>query len=534
MYRQGLGDCFLLAFAGEDPLKPTYVLVDCGVHMRQQNGTARLAQVMKNIKEATGGKLDVVVATHAHADHLSGFVQKGSPFTTAEIEVGQFWVAWTERVGDRQADILSRRRGAARDAIQRAADRLDQLTRKAGEVSTHENSRAARLLGFMDFETMAPEALGLGDGAAAAPNVMDRRPSSNEVALEFLGRHSDRIVYCEPGDIVPIPGVSSARAYVLGPPRQEDLLKRDLPRSGPSQETYLTGRSEQQTFMLAPGLDGGGFVVGISTMPENLRYPFDREVGREYAYNPETGAVEWGPFEDVPEATRAIGAIYSAAGGDWRQIEADWLNAAEDLALNLDSDTNNTSLVLAFELGPIGAGDVLLFVGDAQVGNWLSWRGQTFETGRVRQSADDLLRRTILYKVGHHGSHNATVKLDPGDTSPRYPHGVPFGLELMPSRLIAMVPVDRDAAQRPMPKSWDMPHAPLYKRLIEKTAGRVLRSDGQVPAPEVNVGDMNVVIPRGSTPEPVPGVRNGHWRESEATFDDGPRHPLYYEIVFII
>src|SRR5688572_30597415 len=73
MYRQGLGDCFLLAVpAGRSAAK--YVLVDCGVHKRQTDGPARLAQVLKSVIASTGSRLDVVVATHEHADHLSGFV----------------------------------------------------------------------------------------------------------------------------------------------------------------------------------------------------------------------------------------------------------------------------------------------------------------------------------------------------------------------------------------------------------------------------------------------------------------------------
>ena len=62
---------------------------------------------------------------------------------------------------------------------------------------------------------------------------------------------------------------------------------------------------------------------------------------------------------------------YYAKGRSWRRVDDDWLGYAGQLALQLDSDTNNTSLVLAFELS--GGGDVLLFPGDAQVGNWLSW-----------------------------------------------------------------------------------------------------------------------------------------------------------------
>src|SRR5436190_5025038 len=60
-------------------------------------------------------------------------------------------------------------------------------------------------------------------------------------------------------------------------------------------------------------------------------------------------------------------------------------------------DTNNTSLVLAFELLP--SRRVLLFPGDAQVGNWLSWqdvRWSVTDAGGAREvTAADLLSRTI-------------------------------------------------------------------------------------------------------------------------------------------
>ncbi len=96
---------------------------------------------------------------------------------------------------------------------------------------------------------------------------------------------------------------------------------------------------------------------------------------------------------------------------EWRQIESDWLGAAGTLALQLDSDTNNTSLALAIELSP--GGKVLLFPGDAQVGNWLSWHALHWtREGEPERSVDaaDLLRRTAFYKVGHHASHNATLR----------------------------------------------------------------------------------------------------------------------------
>ena len=54
----------------------------------------------------------------------------------------------------------------------------------------------------------------------------------------------------------------------------------------------------------------------------------------------------------------------------WRRIDQDWLYSAEQLALEMNNDTNNGSLVLAFELSP--GGKVLLFAADAQRGSWVS------------------------------------------------------------------------------------------------------------------------------------------------------------------
>ncbi|TIX03162.1 MAG: hypothetical protein E5V44_15695, partial [Mesorhizobium sp.] len=75
------------------------------------------------------------------------------------------------------------------------------------------------------------------------------------------------------------------------------------------------------------------------------------------------------------KATKSgVRKLYDAPAEKWRRIDSDWTGSIEALALKMDSDTNNTSLALAFELPD---GQVLLFPGDAQVGNWLSWNDQT-------------------------------------------------------------------------------------------------------------------------------------------------------------
>jgi hypothetical protein len=150
-----------------------------------------------------------------------------------------------------------------------------------------------------------------------------------------------------------------------------------------------------------------------------------------------------------------------------RKIDRDWLNSAAELALQLDSYTNNTSLVLAFELPD--RKEVLLFVGDAQVGNWQSWADVKFADPSLTAAA--LLSRTVFYKVGHHGSHNATLQQG--------------GLEAMTSaELVAAIPVDEEFAHRPKggsPQGWDMPAGPLLAALLKKTSGRVLRGDSDFP-----------------------------------------------------
>jgi len=67
--------------------------------------------------------------------------------------------------------------------------------------------------------------------------------------------------------------------------------------------------------------------------------------------------------------------------------------------------------------------------------------------------------------VGHHGSHNATLKAK--------------GLELMVNEdLMAMIPVDHAMAVK---KRWGrMPLPELMDRIKEKTLGRVLRVDDEV------------------------------------------------------
>jgi hypothetical protein len=73
-----------------------------------------------------------------------------------------------------------------------------------------------------------------------------------------------------------------------------------------------------------------------------------------------------------------------------------------EIVRSLDDQMNNTSLILLFEAG----GKKLLFPGDAQIENW----SYALEDAPDHEATHALLADVDVYKVGHHGSLNATPK----------------------------------------------------------------------------------------------------------------------------
>jgi hypothetical protein len=88
----------------------------------------------------------------------------------------------------------------------------------------------------------------------------------------------------------------------------------------------------------------------------------------------------------------------------WLVPQIDRMNAEEMLGIvrSIDDALNNTSLILLFDI----RGTRLLFPGDAQIENW---RYALFDAPDAAENRT-LLNDMALYKVGHHGSLNATPK----------------------------------------------------------------------------------------------------------------------------
>jgi hypothetical protein len=468
MYRGILGDCFLIRIKRGATWQ--HILIDCGVLQNVASGDTILAKLPPEVKEkvgverlkavqagpalidkiaqdviATVGKrIDLLVLTHEHFDHFSGFALAEKTFTAADVSIDRLWLAWTENPEDTQAIALHARFDKGKQALALAVQ-LSQAMQAMGAAVDDRLQTTAALAAFVGPVDRGFAAGGVKTGRATIQMLKDK-----------AGVQATR--YLEPGQIVDALGLT---AYVLGPPRDAKRLEKDKPSSGAAKEVYLTSLDEAlavESTMHARLTHETGAVTDIDTAP--FARPHLQKDG------------------DDSKEKAALRRLYEDKEQEYRRIDGEWTAAAEALALKMDADTNNTSLALAFELPD---GQVLLFPGDAQVGNWLSWGDQTYPRhvpagGPPAVTINDLLPRTTFYKVGHHASHNATLRQ--------------LGLEKMTDpRLTAAIPVVEAVAaiqgpgSKTVGRGWKMPYGDLYLDLKKHTKDRIVRGDGD-PAQE--------------------------------------------------
>ena len=199
MYRQGLGDCFLLTLPGAAG-KPFYMLIDCGVVLGTADPGTPMKRILNDIITETKGRIDVLVATHEHWDHISGFVQVRDLFD--KLKIGSVWLAWTEDPKDTLANKLRKERRTAENALRMAVNHL-RYREPPRQPSTWK-----AWCGFF--------------GAKAG---------STEDALNYVKqRAGNKPRFCEPGEPpIELPELPGIRFWVLGPPKDEKLIKKSNP-----------------------------------------------------------------------------------------------------------------------------------------------------------------------------------------------------------------------------------------------------------------------------------------------------------------
>ena len=235
MYRQGLGDCFLLTFRPGEP-DEAHVLIDIG-SIGKGIGIP-MPRVVQDIAETTGRHLAVVVATHEHADHLSGFQQ----LLKAGVKADEAWFAWTEDPSDPLAREIEKYKGDLFAATEQAAAALDRAQRARAEerAAMRDDPIGAKAeeqrFAFLDAlnagvrDLLAFEGLAAADEKGGGPTPLPARGALKErlngmmeAARTVAGKNAR---YFSPGTVIERNWAPGARFFVLGPPRDARAIQR--------------------------------------------------------------------------------------------------------------------------------------------------------------------------------------------------------------------------------------------------------------------------------------------------------------------
>ena len=352
MYNVGFGDCFLLTFQSAD--KDRHVLIDFGSSAAPKSGSANyMIEIAKDIKTVCKGKLDILVSTHRHRDHISGFAidGDGTGKIIASLQPDHVIQPWTE---DPDAEV-------------------DALT---ATTSTDDNSDAhltAQYLGSLeDMHSIAANVVQL----LHTQKLVIGGEKKNQLA--FLGENNLKNLSAVKNLIAM--GKKGKAHFVNAGMRFDNLL--------PGVKITVLGPptlKQSETIRKQRSSDPGEFWQFRSFWASQRMATETLVAGH--------GSKSFTRHKTLPRASRSPNMRWFIEQS--QKIHAD---QALDIVRDLDSVMNNTSVILLFECGD----RKLLFSGDAQIENWAF--------ALKNKEWCDLLKDINLYKVGHHGSLNGTPK----------------------------------------------------------------------------------------------------------------------------
>lgn len=356
-YQVGFGDCFLMTFhyAKFD----RHILIDFGStgipkssESKKKGADKLMTRVAKDIREQCGGKLHAIVATHRHADHISGFATDGknAPGTIiAECDPDVVLQPWTEH--PRANPITGKVSGANGNKALAFGLALHDMHAISEAVLRETQLRGKALLG----QGLHAQLSFLGEdnikNLSAVQNLMDMGRGKNKQGK------AKKAVYANFGSSSGLASVlPGVKVTVLGPPTL-DQTKTIRNQAKTDEDEFWHFQAVAGKFVTKP-------------QAQLFRHALKFDASRK------------------PPSTRwFINRMQSIRGEQLLGI----MRA-------LDKAMNNTSLILLFEVN----GKKLLFPGDAQIENW----SYALEQKKVQKLLEDV----DLYKVGHHGSLNATPK----------------------------------------------------------------------------------------------------------------------------
>lgn len=344
-YQVGFGDCFLLRFSYPQGVRK-HILIDFGtMELPKKRAANHMLMVANDIASKCGGRLEAVVATHRHADHISGFSTQGanSPGNVIRsLKPAVVVQPWTEKLS------------LAEDSLGPVSSKGFAQRAAARKIMTLQDT-AARIVSALDKHERA-----LSKPIAARVRFIGEDNIKNVSAVKNLAAMGKKNIYAYHGGPSGLekllPGV---KTHVLGPPtlRQTETIRdqREIDRTEYWHLQFKQLADGETQIGFGPPLFPPAVVAKGTKLPASARWLANRiRLARE---------------EEL------LGIVTA-----------------------LDDVLNNTSLILLFETGS----KKLLFPGDAQIENW----SLALSKDKYRK----LLSEVDLYKVGHHGSLNATPK----------------------------------------------------------------------------------------------------------------------------
>jgi hypothetical protein len=351
-YNVGFGDCMLLTFRYADFNR--HVLIDFG-STRPPKGKkldAHMLAIAKQIAVDCEGKLHALVVTHRHKDHISGFAYmggKGPGAIIRDLKPDVIIQPWTEDP-KAQPDAKTRTKATqagASASVQHVAS-LKDMNHFAGYVRG-----ASKRLRGSHLKSIRDQLEFLGDDN----DLTNRDAVTNLMTMKARKLYVNFGV--DSGLKSILPGVVT---HVLGPPTLEQEPGIAVQRSKDPDQFWMR-LDERAKFWARHGRIATASTTGQALFPRHVekRHPWDM---RWYRY----------------------------------QAQREQADNMLSIVRTLDGVMNNTSVILLFEVG----NKSLLFPGDAQYENWMYALSKAAVVKR--------LAKVDLYKVGHHGSLNATPK----------------------------------------------------------------------------------------------------------------------------
>lgn len=373
-YGVGFGDCFLLTFHYPGNTGDRHVLIDFGSTQRPPNARKDLMRaIAKDIAAVVGPRLHVLVASHRHADHVNGFATNKAKNGPGDIIAGlepQLVIQPWTERPDAPRDFIG-----TGTAMTGANDALRLSLARMSRVAAAA-AREARHLRAGAYDPAATEiTIVAADGVANLSAVKNLAGMGKKTKAAYV-RYGSKVAALK----TLLPGVAVS---ILGPPTIKQ--KADVLNQNPeNNKEYWHFAQFWALRAMAPG---------VRSAP--VLFP---------------GA----------QVTRTLPQM--AIEDRWfvRRLRSLRKKQLLGLVRKMDDALNNTSVILLFEAGK----KKLLFPGDAQWENW--------ELALTNNAA--LLKDVDVYKVGHHGSLNATPRtLWDGFTKKSETEGKPGRLETVMS-----------------------------------------------------------------------------------------------------